>query len=199
MKTREENKDSMWWEKEKNTQSPRSNRLHAPPPSKGGSGGFEDVQVRSTTQATPNFASEGRENPMTENTPKSSISSPAHTRQTLFGSSIILKGELSGDEDLTIEGQFEGTIDLKDSCLTIGPNGQVKADVSARQVIVGGKVTGKISARERVEIRKTGSVVGDLVTMGVAIEEGAYFKGSIEILREEERPPARAAASSWTA
>jgi cytoskeletal protein CcmA (bactofilin family) len=150
----------------------------------------------------PNPRSEGTENPMTDNILKNSPSGASSTRQTLLGSSMVLKGELSGEEDLTIEGQFDGTINLKDSCLTIGSHGQVKADITARQVIVSGKLSGKINARDKIEIRKTGNVVGDLVAMGVAIEEGAYFKGSIEILREEEKPShARAAATTttWTA
>jgi cytoskeletal protein CcmA (bactofilin family) len=141
---------------------------------------------------------EGSDNSMSEVTPKSAALGSTTHRQTLLGSSVVLKGELSGDEDLTIDGQFDGTINVKDNCLTIGQHGQVKADVNARQGIISGKLTGKINARDKVEIHKTGNVVGDLVTMGVAIEEGAYFKGSIEILRDEENAQAKAAASSWT-
>ncbi len=137
---------------------------------------------------------------MTDNILKTSSPAVSSTRQTLLGSSMVLKGELSGEEDLTIEGQFEGSLNLKDSCLTIGSHGQVKADITARQVIVSGKLSGKINARDKIEIRKTGNVVGDLVAMGVAIEEGAYFKGSIEILREEEPSQTRAATTTtWTA
>lgn len=115
---------------------------------------------------------------------------------------MTLKGELTGNEDLTIEGQFDGTINLKDYCVTIGQNGQVKADVTARQVVVSGKLDGKINAREKIEIHRTGSVVGDLISAGVAIEEGAYFKGSIEILRDDEKkaiPRAAASGVSYTA
>jgi cytoskeletal protein CcmA (bactofilin family) len=156
-------------------------------------------EARSKLPATPHYPNKGSENSMSEATLKSSILATTSHRQTLLGSSVVLKGELSGDEDLTIDGQFDGTINLKDNCLTIGQQGQVKADVNARQVIISGRLSGKINARDKVEIHKTGNVVGDLVTMGVAIEEGAYFKGSIEILREEENTHARAAVSSWTA
>jgi hypothetical protein len=76
------------------------------------------------------------------------------------------------------------TINLQDHCLTVGPKGQVKAEIRARQVVVQGSVNGNVTAREKIEIRKTGQVMGDLVATGVAIEDGAYFKGSIEILRE---------------
>ncbi len=105
--------------------------------------------------------------------------------QSRLGPSVSLKGELAGKEDLVIEGQFEGTINLQDRSLTIGLQSQVKADIQANRVVIHGSVTGNISARERIEIRKTGRVLGDLIGPGIAIEEGAYFKGSIEILREE--------------
>jgi cytoskeletal protein CcmA (bactofilin family) len=97
---------------------------------------------------------------------------------------MSLKGELSGKEDLTVEGQFEGTIDVAENTVTVGPQGQVKSEIRARHVIVHGSVSGKIAAREKIDIRRTGNVIGDLVAAGVAIEDGAYFKGSIEILRE---------------
>ncbi|MGO9274019.1 MAG: bactofilin family protein [Terriglobia bacterium] len=121
--------------------------------------------------------------------------------QTVLGRSVVVSGELSGAEDLLIEGQLEGTIRLQEHTLTVGQHGQVKAEVNARQVIVLGTVHGNITARDRIEIRKTGHVVGDLVSAGVAIEEGAYFKGSIDILREEEREakPAQSAPALLSA
>jgi cytoskeletal protein CcmA (bactofilin family) len=124
------------------------------------------------------------ENPMAETTQKVTTSLPPSQGQTTVGRSVNLKGELSGNEDLLIEGQFEGNINVQDHCLTVGAQGQVKAEIQARQVIVFGKVDGKINARDKIELRKTGYVIGDLTSMGIAIEEGAYFKGSIEILRE---------------
>lgn len=156
-------------------------------------------EPRAKLAANLHHPNEGLENPMSELTSKTSVLVPTNHRQTMLGSSVVLKGELSGDEDLTIDGQFDGTINLKDNCLTIGQQGQVKADINARQVIISGKLSGKVNARDKVEIHKTGNVVGDLTTMGVAIEEGAYFKGSIEILREEENTQSRAAVSSWSA
>jgi len=122
--------------------------------------------------------------------PESNIrtpSAPASESKTVLGRSVVISGELSGAEDLLIEGQLEGTVRLQEHTLTVGQHGQVKAEVNARQVVVLGAVHGNITARERIEIRKTGHVVGDLVSAGIAIEEGAYFKGSIDILREEER------------
>lgn len=125
------------------------------------------------------------ESPMMEATPK--VSNPIAPSQnpTVLGRSVVSRGELSANEDLLIEGQFDGNINLKDHCLTVGSNGQVKAEIHARQVIIHGMVNGNILAREKVEIRKTGRVQGDLTAAGVAIEDGAYFKGSIEIQRDD--------------
>jgi cytoskeletal protein CcmA (bactofilin family) len=97
---------------------------------------------------------------------------------------MVVKGDLSGNEDLLIAGQFEGTVNVQGHCLTIGPEGKVKAEIQAARVIIHGSVHGNISVKERVEIYKTGHVVGDLVAPGISIEDGAYFKGKIEILRE---------------
>lgn len=120
----------------------------------------------------------------TSKTPNVPASSP---QQTLLGQTVAIQGQLTANEDLLIEGQFDGTVNLESHCVTVGSNGQVKAEIHARQVVVMGSVTGNISAREKVEIRRTGHVVGDLQAATVAIEEGAYFKGSIDILREERQ------------
>jgi cytoskeletal protein CcmA (bactofilin family) len=189
----------MWWEKERKTE-PHATETKRPADSLGVKKALSPPEEpRPKLPAILDYSNQGLENTMTEATLKTSALIPTNHRQTMLGSSVVLKGELSGDEDLTIEGQFDGTINLKDNCLTIGQNGQVKADINARQVIISGKLSGKVNARDKVEIHKTGNVVGDLTTMGVAIEEGAYFKGSIEILREEENTQSRAAVSSWTA
>jgi cytoskeletal protein CcmA (bactofilin family) len=115
--------------------------------------------------------------------------------QTVLGQEVFVKGDLSGKEDLLIEGQCEGTLNFHDHCLTVGPEGQVKCEIHARQVVVHGAVNGRISAKDRVEIRKTGRVVGDIISAGVAIEDGAYFKGSIEIVREGKPEATRAASA----
>ncbi len=124
---------------------------------------------------------------------------PSSSRPTILGSTVVLKGDLTGSEDLIVEGQFDGTINLREHCLTIGARGQVKAEIQATRVIIEGSVTGNITARERIEIRKTGRVMGDLVAPGIAIEDGAYFKGSIEILREETREAAPVYSASAVA
>lgn len=105
-----------------------------------------------------------------------------------IGNSIVIRGEVSGGEDLTIEGQVEGKIELRDHILTVGPNGRVQAHIVARSIIVLGQVTGNLTADEKVEIQEKGSVEGDIVAPRVAIADGAKFRGSIDMRREE--PPA---------
>jgi cytoskeletal protein CcmA (bactofilin family) len=119
-----------------------------------------------------------------------------------IGKSVVIKGELSGSEDLTIEGQVEGKIELRQNVLTIGPNGKIKAQVFAKSVIVLGEVVGNVTASEKVDIRDNGSVDGDLVSPRVAIAEGAHFRGSIDMQRQgatpakaESKPAAPAAES----
>ena len=100
-----------------------------------------------------------------------------------IGQSVVIKGELAGSEDLTIDGQVEGKIELRQHGLTIGPNGKIKAQVFAKSVIVHGVVTGNITATDKVSLRDNGSVDGDIAAPRVAIAEGAHFRGSIDMQR----------------
>ena len=102
-----------------------------------------------------------------------------------IGKSVVIKGELNGSEDLTVEGHVEGRIELKDHVLTIGPNGKIKAEIFAKAVIVLGEVIGNIMASEKVDIRDNGSVDGDIIAPRVAIAEGAHFRGSVDMQRKE--------------
>jgi cytoskeletal protein CcmA (bactofilin family) len=119
-----------------------------------------------------------------------------------IGKSVVIKGELSASEDLTIEGQVEGKVELKNNTLTIGANGKIKASVFAKAVIVQGEVTGNIHASEKIDIRDAGSVDGDLASPRVAIADGAHFRGSIDMQRAggakaaETKPAASAAPAS---
>jgi cytoskeletal protein CcmA (bactofilin family) len=106
-----------------------------------------------------------------------------------LGKSLIVKGELTGSEDLYIDGQVEGSIDLQGNNLTVGPNGQIRANINAKGVIVQGKLEGNIHATERVDFRKSAIAVGDVITQRVAIEEGAYFKGKVDIGKPEAARP----------
>jgi cytoskeletal protein CcmA (bactofilin family) len=101
-----------------------------------------------------------------------------------IGKSVVIKGELSGSEDLYVDGQVQGSIALKGNSLTIGPNGQLKASVEAKGVVVQGKLEGNIQASDRVELRKSAIVNGDINTQRISIEEGAFLKGKVEINRD---------------
>src|SRR5271154_2836640 len=104
-----------------------------------------------------------------------------------IGKSVVIKGELSGSEDLYVDGSVEGKIELRSHSLTVGPNGNVKANVSAKAVVIQGKLDGTVSASERVELKKSAVVNGDVTTQRIAIEEGAFLKGKVEIQKEVGR------------
>lgn len=120
---------------------------------------------------------------------RSGVRSSAGAR---LGRTLNLKGELVGNEELLVEGEFEGTIDLGECTLTVGPQGRVKADIRAREIIIEGTVSGNLCASDRLQISKSGNVVGDLVAARIVIEDGAYFKGSIDIQKPDEKKPQRA-------
>src|SRR3954462_12213540 len=101
-----------------------------------------------------------------------------------IGKSVVIKGELNGSEDLTIEGHVEGTIQLREHVLTIGPNGKIKAQIFAKAVVVLGEVIGNVTASDKVDIRDNGSVDGDIISPRVAIAEGAHFRGSVDMQRK---------------
>ena len=103
-----------------------------------------------------------------------------------IGKSVVIKGELNGGEDLTIEGQVDGKIELRQHVLTIGPNGKIKAQMFAKSVLVLGEVTGNITATDKVTIGENGSVDGDITAPRVTISEGAHFRGSIDMQRQGE-------------
>jgi len=101
-----------------------------------------------------------------------------------IGKSVIIKGQLSGSEDLYVDGQVEGSIELKENSLIIGSSGHVQADINAKSVVVQGKLEGNVQASERAELKKSAIAVGDILTQRISVEEGAYFKGKIEIQRD---------------
>jgi cytoskeletal protein CcmA (bactofilin family) len=117
--------------------------------------------------------------PMEPNYPSTNASSSTSTAR--LGGSLHVKGEITGNEDLHIDGSVEGLVHLEDRKLTVGASAKLTADVIAREVVVYGNVKGNLRARDRIEIKKDGSVIGDLTTARIMIEDGAYFKGSIEI------------------
>ncbi len=110
-----------------------------------------------------------------------------------IGKSAKVKGELSGSEDLYFDGEAEGSVDLQDNTLTIGPNGRIRAVLVAREIIVHGKVEGNVCASEKVELKRSCTLIGDISTKRIVIEDGAFFKGAIDI-QKEGKPELRKAA-----
>ncbi len=107
-----------------------------------------------------------------------------------IGKSVVVKGELSGSEDLYLDGEVEGSIELRSHSLTVGPNGRVRANINAKDVVVHGKVDGNVRGSDRVELKKSAVLNGDVVTQRIVIEDGAFFKGSIDIQKGESKPEA---------
>jgi cytoskeletal protein CcmA (bactofilin family) len=136
-------------------------------------------QVKPTVPSANAPAFPGEAKTMAPNDPTYPNTSSGNTAR--LGSSLHVKGEITGNEDLLIDGTVEGLVQLEDRKLTVGASAKVTADVIAREVVVYGNVKGNLRARDRIEIKKDGSVVGDLTTARISIEDGAYFKGSIEI------------------
>jgi cytoskeletal protein CcmA (bactofilin family) len=112
-----------------------------------------------------------------------------------LGASLHVKGEITGNEDLLIDGSVEGLVQLDEKKLTVGATAKLTADIIAREVVVYGSVKGNLRAKDRIEIKKDGSVHGDLTTARIMIEDGAYFKGSIEIDKSAEKDSGSSAFS----
>jgi cytoskeletal protein CcmA (bactofilin family) len=110
---------------------------------------------------------------------------PAARNLSFLGPSLEIKGKVSGEEDLQIDGKVEGPISLQGQKLIAGRSAQLHSEIAAREVVVYGKVQGNVRAQDRVEIKKDGSVLGDITTSRISIEDGAYFKGRIEIERSK--------------
>ncbi|MGH9492394.1 MAG: bactofilin family protein [Terriglobales bacterium] len=116
-----------------------------------------------------------------------------------IGKSVLVKGELSGSEDLYLDGEVEGSIELRDHSLVVGPHGRVRAHIHAKDVVVHGKVDGNIKGTERVELKKSAVLVGDIFTQRIIIEDGAYFKGAIDIQKEGAKTAPKREAAVGTA
>jgi len=148
-----------------------------------------------------------RETPVSPPAPAYIPSTPEPTMTTTSNSkpmgrvckTLRIKGELTGSEELVVDGEVEGTIDLGESRLTIASQGRVQADVRAKEIIVEGQLRGTAHAGDRLHIAKSGNVSGDLVAARISIEDGAYFKGSIDIQKPEEQKAARKAGDAYRA
>ncbi len=115
----------------------------------------------------------------------------------IITSTLLIKGEIKGSDDLYIDGEVQGTIHLSNGRVTIGPHGKISADVDAREIVVRGKVTGALRGRDRVEIGSTGEVRGDIATSRIAIGEGAQIHSKVEIAREDSAQNNRAVAKPY--
>ncbi len=102
-----------------------------------------------------------------------------------IGKAVMVKGQIFSREDLVIDGEVEGTVELHEHRLTVGPNGKVQAGVKAREIVVLGTIHGNVEATDKIDIRKDARLVGDIKTARIVIEDGAYFKGSIDIIKTE--------------
>jgi len=129
-------------------------------------------------------------NPQPASTPNSSsLATQLRTtaEQATIGRSLVIKGEVSGSEPLYIDGRVEGTINLSDNRVTIGRNGSVNANINAKEVVVMGKLHGNVSVTDRVDIRAEGALTGDVVAHRLSIEDGAFFKGSVDLKKSEQK------------
>lgn len=121
------------------------------------------------------------------------------SEQATIGKSLVIKGEVTGSESLYIDGRVEGSINLPGNRVTVGRNGIVSANINAREVVVLGKVKGNLTASDRVDIRNEGSLTGDVVAQRVSIEDGAFFKGGIDIRKPGQKDAEKEAAAAKTA
>ncbi len=153
------------WNKKKEEEYPPKQGASQAPPSYGTREGVSNVP---TSAAASIHASEAARN------------------SAIIGKSVSIKGNIFSQEDLTIDGEVEGSVELKEHRLTVGPNGRVQAGVKAREIVVLGTINGNVEATEKIDIRKEARLVGDIKTARIVIEDGAYFKGSIDIVRPTE-------------
>ena len=126
--------------------------------------------------------------PASDSSAYSRPGTPAARSLACIGSSLEIKGRITAEEDLQIDGKVEGPVSIRGHRLTIGRSGQLNSEVASRELVVFGKVTGNINATDRVEIKKDGAVIGDIQTTRISIEDGAIFKGRIEIDRPASKP-----------
>lgn len=133
-----------------------------------------DAMKPSFTPSTPN-----------QLTPVKTMTSPIE--QATIGRTVVIKGEVSGNESLYIDGRVEGSVTFKDHRVTVGRNGVVQANISAREVVIMGKVTGNVECSDRVDIRSEGTLTGDVVSARISVEDGAMLRGSVQLNPTEQK------------
>ena len=163
------------WNRRKDEEQPVAKPVSAPPrPSEPAKEGIP----MSTTSNRPYV---GQDTP---------LETPTRGGNAVLGKSVIVKGQSFSREDLTIDGEVEGTVELQEHRLTVGPNGKVMATIKAREICIIGTVTGNVEASDKIDIRKEAKLIGDIRTARIVIEDGAYFKGNIDIIRTPAAAPA---------
>lgn len=150
-----------------------------------------------SSNAAPAASVSKESTPIMSSTPTPSYSAPETRGNAVIGKSVMIKGQIFSREDLTIDGEVEGSVECQEHRLTVGPHGKVTAGVKAREIVVLGTIHGNVEVTDRIDIRKDARLVGDIKTARIVIEDGAFFKGSIDIQRTEVRsapPPPKPAA-----
>jgi len=133
--------------------------------------------------------------------PYDSPATPSGNAPAVIGKGVSIKGQIWSKEDLVIDGEVEGTVEAHDHRVTVGPNGRVQAGIKSREIVAQGNIHGNVEATDKIDIKKDARLVGDIKTARIVIEDGAYFKGSIDIIKNEPKaqPAARAAAPASAA
>jgi cytoskeletal protein CcmA (bactofilin family) len=175
------------WSKRKEDELPPQRATEKPTatPAAAAAAPAVEPQRRETNMSTPSRNFEPESTP----TSRSSASGSA-----ALGKNVTVKGQIFAREDLTIDGEVEGTVECHEHRLTIGPNARVQAGLKAREIIIQGSIQGNVDATDKIDIKKEAKLVGDIKTSRIVIEDGAYFKGSIDISKVTTRPAAQAAA-----
>lgn len=153
----------------------------------------EDYPPPKPVSAPPTSADLTKEGIPMSTMPSRSYDNEPARHSAVIGKTVVVKGQVYSREDLTVDGEVEGALELQEHRLTVGPNGKVNANVKAREVVVLGTIHGNVEVGDRIDLRKDAKLVGDIKTVRIVIEDGAYFKGSIDIVKPEvaKAPPPR--------
>ena len=158
---------------------------------------WKPTQTGSTnTTPTPEPTRPSAPAPAYESTPSRPAQPASSGEQATIGKGLTIKGEINGSESLYIDGKVEGSVNLPGNRVTVGRNGQVAASINAREIVVLGKVRGNVTATDRVDIRAEGSLSGDVAAARISIEDGAFFKGGIDIRKPEQSKQQAAAPAA---
>lgn len=162
----------------------------------------EEEPATRITSAVPAPSDLSREGiPMSTMSHRETLHTDTHrvASSAVIGKSVVIKGQIYSREDLVIDGEVEGSVEAHENKIVVGPNGKVNAGVKAREVVVHGAIRGNVEAGEKIDIRREAKLVGDIKTQRIVIEDGAYFKGTVDIQRPDAQKAAAAARSAQPA